>query len=169
MDDLPGHEAPEAWFEFVRFGRTKRLSGLLEHNYWDVVTSAALLPALQRVYANPVEAQANLRGIARHRLRQGDAQLAFSLLQENSHTLDHKGRLELANLYRRMGEWEAAAKIWQALAEEGCRESLERLAKYHEHIRRDPATALVFTQRLLESTADQRHEHRRRRLQMKLR
>jgi len=45
-DDLPGSEAPEAWFDFVRSGATDRLVRIGDHNKDDCETLAHLLFAL---------------------------------------------------------------------------------------------------------------------------
>ncbi|OHD10543.1 MAG: hypothetical protein A2Z96_01870 [Spirochaetes bacterium GWB1_48_6] len=41
-DDLPGSEVPEVWFEYLKFGRTKRLERVFLHNELDVRSLAAL-------------------------------------------------------------------------------------------------------------------------------
>ena len=57
----------------------------------------------------------------------------------------------LAVSYRRCGEREEAAKIWQEMIHErrgGIMPYVE-LAKYEEHIRKDPASALKLTEQAL--------------------
>ncbi len=168
-DDLPGAEAPMVWFEFVRFGITARLRAVLEHNFWDLVSLAALVPALAETYQRPDEAGASVLSLARHRLRQGDAGGAYGLLSAQRSNLSREGLLELAAMHRRRREWDAAAAIWRPLAEEGCMESLERLAKYYEHVERDYVRALGLTQRLIAAAGeDVRYQRRRGRLLGKL-
>ncbi len=48
VDDLPGSEAPDAWFSFVRRGETDRLLGVGDHNRDDCATLPRLLFALDR-------------------------------------------------------------------------------------------------------------------------
>lgn len=48
IDDLPGSEAPDAWFEFLRGRRAERLLAVGEHNLEDVKTLARLLFELDR-------------------------------------------------------------------------------------------------------------------------
>jgi uncharacterized protein YprB with RNaseH-like and TPR domain len=45
-DDLPGSEAPEAWFDFVRLGKTDRLLKIGDHNRDDCISLPRLLFAL---------------------------------------------------------------------------------------------------------------------------
>jgi hypothetical protein len=56
-------------------------------------------------------------------------------------------------------------RLWQELAATGCTESIERLAKYHEHISQDLAAAQHYSERL---PAETRHQQRRLRLAEKL-
>lgn len=167
--DLPGAEAPQVWFELVRFGITDRLPAMFEHNYWDLISLAALVPALSHVYENPSVADADILAIARHYLSKGNEQSAYRHLQRNENALTDNGLLQLAWLHRRRNEWWQAVAIWQRLAEQGCTESLERLAKYHEHIDRDYSTALDFTETLLGLDRNSiLHHDRKRRLLNKI-
>lgn len=45
-DDLPGSEAPDAWFDYVRSGETERLLAVGDHNRDDCATLPRLLCAL---------------------------------------------------------------------------------------------------------------------------
>ena len=47
-------------------------------------------------------------------------------------------------LPRRAGNWPQAVAIWENLAARGCSDSLERLAKYHEHISKDLTAAMRY-------------------------
>jgi len=46
IDDLPGSEAPDAWFDFVRKGEKERLLAIGDHNRDDCVSLARLLFSL---------------------------------------------------------------------------------------------------------------------------
>ncbi len=46
VDDLPGSEAPEAWFAYVRSGQTEKLLAIGDHNREDCISLARLLFAL---------------------------------------------------------------------------------------------------------------------------
>lgn len=167
--DIPGWEVPESWFEFVRAGVTHRLPAILEHNRWDLVSLAALLPLLAHLHDAPDQAEADVLAIARNRLRQGDEGTAYRQLNARQHRLDEPGLLELARLHRRRNEWTEAVVLWERLAEGGSLEALEHLAKYHEHVRHDCTEALVRTRRLIELDGrNPEHRHREQRLLAKL-
>jgi hypothetical protein len=63
------------------------------------------------------------------------------LLQSHEDMLCDDGRRLLGRLLRLAGDWQAAIRVWEKLAASGCRDSLERLAKYHEHVSKDLAAA----------------------------
>lgn len=163
-DDLPGWEAPQVWFDLLR-GDTARVGAVLRHNYWDLVSLALLLPALAAVHADPLRHGADPLALARWRQKSGDAAGALELLEQGRDGLDQAGLRELARLYRRRGDWPAAAALWRQLAASGCTESLECLAKHAEHVDRDLAAAAELAARL---PAGPERSRRLQRLQRKL-
>jgi tetratricopeptide (TPR) repeat protein len=106
-------------------------------------------------------------GVARSHLQRGDEAAALAALDRDGQQLNCEGWLLLAQLQRRRGNWGAALPIWEALAGEGNLEALERLAKFHEHQRRDYDAAARYVERLLLLAPDPRHWHRHQRLQSK--
>lgn len=168
-DDLPAYLVPEVWFAFVRRGSTARLSAILAHNRWDLLSLVGLLPALDAAFMTPAAYGADVVAVARYWLQQGDEQAALAHLQAHRAQLSTPGLLELARLYRRRLAWDAAVSIWHHLAQQDCLEALERLAKYYEHMGRDPHTALHFTRRLQRlDGANHEHTQREQRLRSKL-
>jgi len=164
-DDLPGSEAPLAWFDYLHRGDAGRLPGVAQHNHWDLVSLAVLLPALAAVHEVPAVMGADVLAVARAYLVRDDEDRALQLLLQAGEDLDEDAALELARLHRRRGEWPQARTLWERLAGQGCIEAIERLAKYHEHQRRDWPTALAYAQRLPRRPE---HDHRRQRLQARL-
>lgn len=148
QDDLPGHLVPQAWFDFVRARRMAQLPAILAHNRWDLISLVTLAARLARLFDRPDHPEADVLGIARRLRRRGDEGRARQQLSANQAVLGRDGLLELAGLYRRRRQWPHAVAIWERLAGTGCTESLERLAKYHEHVARDWITALRYAQAL---------------------
>jgi uncharacterized protein YprB with RNaseH-like and TPR domain len=169
VDDLPGWAAPQAWLDWIRHGRTDELARVVTHNRQDLVSLAALLPTLARIYSGAFHAQANPVGIAnwirRHR---GNASAHAHLLRQRA-GLCPTGRAELARLAKQQGHWTQAVELWQELAALGRPDALENLAKYAEHRCRDPARALALTEQLIRIDGDSaRHRKRQSRLHSKL-
>lgn len=147
-DDLPGSEAPAAWLALLQRGDPAQLGGVLRHNHWDLLSLAALLPVLDRVYQQPGKHQADLGSIARHWQQQGQAQRARQLLEQHSSQLDARERLQLAWYCRQAGEWDKASALWEPLAKRGNTQAIEALAKYHEHQCREYQQALDYARQL---------------------
>lgn len=164
--DLPGAEAPRAWLGWLRQGETAPLDGVLDHNRQDLLSLPALVSALLSSLYRPAAAGADVAAVAGHWLSRGDETMAFSVLSQDRSGLDANGLLALARLHRRRGEWRDAHRIWQSLADQGDSQATEALIKYLEHRDRDYAQALALVDRLPAGPA---REHRRRRLEHKLR
>lgn len=164
-DDMPGAMAPLAWFAWLQQGDATGLAGIAEHNFWDVLSLASLVPALAQVYADPGAWDADVGAIARNCRLQGEPERAHALLRDHRHMLDTRGLLDLARLYRGRRQWAEARAIWEGLAEEGNEEAIEALAKYHEHQCRDWHQALHYAQRLGRGP---QQERRRERLRQKM-
>ncbi|MGD8588290.1 MAG: ribonuclease H-like domain-containing protein [Chromatiales bacterium] len=161
--DLPGAEAPTAWFDYVRKGDGERLIRVVEHNRQDVLSLVLAHRLLTKAIRHPVSYKVDLTALARW-LGENDPAAARHLLQTHIKDLDDAGKRLLGRFARRDGDWQQAVRIWQELATRGCTQSLERLAKYHEHISRDLISAQHYSEQL---PAEARHQQRRLRLAKK--
>ncbi|MDR1128453.1 MAG: ribonuclease H-like domain-containing protein [Treponema sp.] len=59
--DIPGSEAPDIWFDFLKTGKTGALHGICEHNIRDIYGLARLMAALAETAASPLEARGKYR------------------------------------------------------------------------------------------------------------
>jgi len=139
-DDLPGSEAPAAWFNWIRHGESDALIRVVEHNRQDIVSLAVAHSTLAQAVAEPLAFGVDIHALARW-LAPGDEDGARELLQAHVGQLCDDGKRLLARLLRRVGDWRRAVALWESLAAAGCADSMECLAKYHEHISRDLAAA----------------------------
>ncbi len=81
VDDLPGALVPAAWFGWLHRGDWRPLADVLRHNLWDLVSLAALLPALEACYAVPQAFGADPHGVARAWRKAGRAERALAVLE----------------------------------------------------------------------------------------
>jgi hypothetical protein len=165
VDDLPGSEAPAAWFRYLREGQAEALIKVVEHNRQDIISLAVAHAALAQAIAQPQAFDVDLHALARWLCDVDAEDQARALLQSHAEALCDNGRRLLAQLLRRAGHWSQAVAIWEALAAAGCTESIERLAKYHEHISKDLDAAQRCCNQLPLTPAMQ---HRRQRLDRKI-
>ncbi len=159
VDDLPGSAAPDAWFNFIRSGQEAALIKALEHNQQDIVSLAVAHSALTQAVCQPREFGVDLYALARWLLERNEGS-ARNLLRTHADALCDDGKRLLARLERRAGHWSQAIALWESLAAAGCTDSLERLAKYHEHISKDLVAARHCCARLPGSEAQQRRRQR---------
>lgn len=163
-DDLPGSEAPAAWFSYVRHGNPDNLIKVVEHNRQDVISLAIAHAVLPEAIENPLSHQVDLHALARW-ISHSDNEQAFELLTQHRDKLNPEGKRLLAHFLKKKRNWTTAAELWRELAAERCVESLENLAKYHEHIKKDCERALFFCEKLPHTPAQ---AHRKTRLIKKL-
>ena len=167
VGDLPGAEAPQAWFSWLRCGCAARLPAVIEHNRIDLTSLTALLPCLSACYEDPIAWGAD--PCAALRASAGGEESVYRYLIENRYRLADDALLELGRLARRRADWSLAVGIWRELAAIENVEAIERLAKYHEHIERSFERAWELTRALIElEPFSERHHHRARRLRSKL-
>ena len=80
----------------------ERLAEVVRHNLWDLLSLAALLPALGQAYRKPDAAGAHAAGVARAWAAAGEPVRAIEVLSADRDALDDAGRAQLAALRRRV-------------------------------------------------------------------
>lgn len=152
-DDLPGAEAPEAWFSWLQWGDGERLLKVVEHNRQDILSLALVHHAMVQAARQPVQWGVDMHGLGRWLMEKSETD-ALHLLQTHRDRLCDDGKWLLGYLLRRAEHWSEAVQLWEELAMKECVDSIERLAKYHEHISKDLHTALRYCDRLPGSIQD---------------
>jgi len=168
FDDLPGAFAPAAYQAFLRGVEPGLLPRVLAHNRQDLVSLAHLIPALTRVYRDPLAFDADAGAIGRGFSRVGRVAEAEAILAPAA-LVQPRARRELADLLRRQKRWDEAEAQWGPLGRQGCPRACEALAKIAEHVRGNPEAALEWA--LLAEKAEPgnpRHLHRLARIRRKL-
>ena len=164
IEDQPGSEAPQPTFSFISQGHADKLIKVVEHNQQDIVSLAVAHSVLTQAVKQPRAFNVDLYALARW-LSEHNENNARELLRLHADKLSDDGKRLLGHLLRRSGQWSQAIKIWEPLAARGCTDSMERLAKYHEHISKDLAAARRCCAFL---PSDACHEQRRRRIEHKI-
>ena len=172
-EEVPGWMIPQMYFDYLRSGDAREMKKVFYHNAMDVVSLAALLNHTAGMLASPLEAAKNnpterssqeVAALARLFEDLGDEILAEDLYH-NSLDEGLTGELfwettgRLALLHKRRGEYDQAIVLWKKAA---TREPLEtggsmliaisaqvELAKAYEHVLREPAQAIYWTESAL--------------------
>ena len=154
VDDLPGSEVPQRYFDYLKTRQESLLQDILDHNAQDIATLCVLLT--------------HMAGMAEHPEQIRFSEDVFSLgrtLERFDHPeearkcyrLASRGRMgaqasaALAHNYRRAGEKTRAAEVWRemASAHRGGVQPYIELAKYEEHVTRDCRAALEWTEKAM--------------------
>lgn len=157
--DVDGSEIPGIYFEYLRSGDAKGLQPIFYHNALDVVTLAALTVELARILAEEGVASQlpslDLFSLSRILERAGvtDRSVAAcrrALAAGLPGSIEPRALWQLASHHKRRHQFDQAVEIWSELVrreKEFALDALEELAIYHEHRRRDAATALQFAEK----------------------
>lgn len=138
--DVDGSEIPGIYFDYLARRDPARLSRVIDHNRWDLLSLAALLARVLGLVRDPRSdaeiGPEDLVRVAKLYVDAGDRRAARPLLEEAARATGPARRTALARLAevcRRLGDEDAAAAAWEAcLAEPGAfdPEPYERLARH---------------------------------------
>jgi uncharacterized protein YprB with RNaseH-like and TPR domain len=169
--DVPGWLIPELYFDYVRYGAVEPLRQVFLHNALDVLSLVVLTARANSLLREPFHGEAEHAadlyslGLIYESCGQLDgAQRAFegALLgtpprsdgagtswrfggeQQLSPSLQEEALRRLSALYKRMGQVEQAARIWQILREHDHPDAFLELARYHERHLHDYRTAAIL-------------------------
>jgi uncharacterized protein YprB with RNaseH-like and TPR domain len=145
--DIEGAEIAARYGHFLRTGDEAALSGVVEHNAWDVVSLAALVG----LYGEPLDllpAQ-DLVGLARTLRRAGALdraeQVVETALERGAGSHGRRARVEIA---KARGDRARALGDLETLVEELDEPKLRlELAKLYEHFVKEPLRALALVER----------------------
>jgi uncharacterized protein YprB with RNaseH-like and TPR domain len=159
--DTPSWLIPQLYFDYLRDGDARRLTGVFDHNRRDILALAALAGLVCHLLDDGaghdgLPAQ-DLAALGRHAEACGRAPRAIDLYRRAlSGPLPPPDREEtqrrLSLLLKRAARWEEAVAVWQAMLAAPLTDPLFpilELAKYEEHVRRDYGRALALVERLL--------------------
>ena len=186
-DDLPGSEVPQRYFSYLKTRQESLLQDILDHNAQDIASLCVLLTHMAGMYEHPEQIRFSEdvysmgRALEKNN-RPEEARKCYRLASRGR--VGTEAYSALARSYRRAGDREEAARVWQEMI--ACRRGgaapYIELAKYEEHVRRDNRTALELTEQALAllsevtlrqdaSVQETQNElqYRRRRLKRKLR
>jgi tetratricopeptide (TPR) repeat protein len=161
-DDIPSELIPYYYFDFIRTGDAGKISQVFYHNRMDILSMVTLAHRIHAACHNP-SALLSRRGIehvilGKLFMERGMIERATGCLEEAFRRCD--GPLQwdalkfLSLVYKRKGEWERSAALWEDMISwDGRRNPFPyvELAKYYEHRSKDYSKALEMVQRAFET------------------
>ena len=146
--DIPGWEVPGIYLGFLAGSEDERLSLVMEHNLQDVLSLARLYGHVNRLLLDgEVPDGTDGAALGSHLLRAGQRR-GEAVLHEVFCAGDQRAGRALSLHYKRLGQWQRAVALWEAMAGERSVFAAVELAKLHEHRLRDPAGALEWVRRI---------------------
>lgn len=154
LGDLPGSEAPQRFFNYLKTGQFSLLYEVLEHNEQDIASLCTLLAHMCRVYRQPEQLSFTedvyAMGVALERMHHPEeARRCYRLVSNGK--LHAQSQLHLAASYRRGGDRSTARDVWRQMIarKEGGITPYIELAKYYEHVERNLPLAMELAQHAL--------------------
>ncbi|QKI81912.1 ribonuclease H-like domain-containing protein [Kroppenstedtia eburnea] len=142
LDDVPGHLAPELYFDYLKGGDPAGMDGVFRHNEQDVLSLVSLWIHLHHLSTGKIQPTHPAEWLALGNWwRERDPERALTRYSQ-IHTrpeLPLRYRREAfrgsSSLLKRQGEWEAALRLWTAWMEEDRLnpEPCVELSKHFEH------------------------------------
>lgn len=170
-DDVPGHEIPQRYFDWLKSKDGRLMEDVFRHNRLDIVSMASLLKQLtDLVKGFPGCEESHHHGdllcAARLHLDRGSSEAALRMLGplacSNIPEVAAEAKKTLSLIHKRSGSWGEAASIWQEMLAADATDlfAAVELAKYHEHRSRDLGRALAIVRAAHEGGAFLSHEDR---------
>jgi len=153
-EEVPGYEIPYLYFDYLRSGDARPLTGVFYHNNMDIVALAAMLNHMNHMLVEPLHEsiEHGLDRISLARLFEDlgkwdqAARLYERGLQERLPEADFGQAVRrLSTLQRRRGDLDSALTLWEKAASDGHIYAHIELAKHHEHRERNPQIAIQWT------------------------
>ena len=162
-DDVEGWMIPQLYFRYIRTGDVRPLRRVFYHNLHDVFSLAMLTihvhDMIQDPWGGSVDDIFDFVSLSRIFDLIGEKEVAVRCL---THALasglppgiETEAWLRLALINKRAAKWDEAVPLFEnVLSRRGFeRIACVELAKYHEHIARDPGRAMAYTVRAMRSS-----------------
>jgi uncharacterized protein len=155
-DDIESALIPQHYFDYLRGGTAQPIVGIVRHNQMDLRGLAALfckINAMLSESAGPLDEceGLDLFGLSRFLQRRGDTNRAQTVCAQAlaiglPTDIRLKAQRELAFMFKRRGEHQQAAEIWEEMVRNSQDEvhACEQLAIYYQHRVKDLRRALEY-------------------------
>lgn len=159
--DIPSELIPQVYFDYVRTGNTSRMSRVIEHNKFDIISMISLLVKEAEVISDyssqTFDVMFNVGRFYENRGKINKAINIYSMIHEAGETCVKEffilGSCRLAYIYKKLELKDDSLEIWEKLkdfpTDLGPEPFLE-LAKFYEHFKKDIPRALELSETGLE-------------------
>jgi hypothetical protein len=180
--DVPGHEIPQRYFDWLRSRDGRLMADVFRHNRLDIVSMASLLKHLTDLVEGRISLQshpADLLSVAKLHHDRGDLAAAGRIFEPLSRSgqagVAQSARRSLSLIRKKTNQWHDAVALWEEMVALDPYDffAAEELAKWYEHHVREFGPAAEIVRRILDAEKlDEPErlamEHRMRRLLHKM-
>jgi uncharacterized protein YprB with RNaseH-like and TPR domain len=157
--DIPSYEIPSVYFRFLRDSNPYPLKPVFYHNRMDILSMVTLTISMANAFKEPLDTTSCKNqdyyclgrvfedmGMVEKSIECYKRALQVQGVREKTHA-------QLSLLYKRLGRWQEAERLWMAMVEANIRPvfALVELAKYYEHRLKDYNRAAKAAQMALEN------------------
>jgi uncharacterized protein len=143
VNDIPGIEIPDIYFNFLKTKNTEPLEGVFKHHQQDIKSLAYLFAYLEELWTDPSGIPENDKFSFGKLLLIKNRDVGIRLLKESWRDKDYDAAKVLSIYFKRKGDLFEASDIWKKMwyGKQELFQGLE-LAKYYEHKIKDIKSAL---------------------------
>ena len=165
VDDIPGWLIPSIYRDFLLTRNESFLTPVLYHNKMDVLSMVYLYFHIVDLFARPIQGSKEKAevyfGLASFYQSIGEVERAIEafeacqpLLLEDSQRINLSENL--GSLYKKQKRYQKAIGTWQEAARLGSLSAYLELAKYYEHLGKDPNIARKWVEAALKVLAEKK-------------
>lgn len=172
IDDIPGIEVPDIYFDFLKTNNPGPLEGVFKHHLQDIKSLAFLFAHIEELWSRPLKISNNDKTSFGKLMMLKGRMEGLQLLKESYLEKDLEAGKILSIYYKRKGNFTAAAEIWKEMwqSNQDLFQGLE-LAKYYEHKIKKIELAIIIVKLLMQKENTERIkgelDHRMMRLERK--
>ncbi|MCG0275564.1 MAG: ribonuclease H-like domain-containing protein [Thermosediminibacteraceae bacterium] len=163
-DDVPGSEIPSIYFRYLREKDPSPLKPVFHHNQMDILSLVSLITKMGQALYNPFGTETfkaqDFYCLGRLYEDMGMFENSVKCYRKALYVPGVKDRAyrRLSLLFKRMGRWDEAEKLWIQMVQEGISQqfALIELSKLYEHRVKDYEKAALAARRALEVAYDKR-------------
>ena len=158
-DDVPGHEIPQRYFDWLKRRDGRLMKDVFRHNRLDVLSMASLLKHLTDLVEGKHGAayphHADLLSVAKLHHDRGDLETAKRVLEPLSRSMQpdvaQSARRSLSLIHKKTEQWDNAVSLWKEMIAIDPYDifACEELAKWYEHHVREFGLAAEIVHRIL--------------------
>ncbi|NLZ51748.1 MAG: tetratricopeptide repeat protein [Thermoanaerobacteraceae bacterium] len=156
--DIPGFEIPSVYFRFLKDNNPHPLKPIFYHNRMDILSMVTLTNSMACAFKEHLDSTTCVNQdyycLGRVFEDMGMIEQSIKCYEKALHVMEVKDKsyTQLSLLYKRLGQWQEAERLWTAMVKSNIRPvfALVELAKYYEHKLKDYDRAAEATQKALE-------------------